>query len=135
MQEWVWEAWQNFCFEFMSTLLNILLRRSRYSSTTYSRLLSWIVAEKNSLLVGGAPISLDYAEFLGTSFAWTFSFVLCLDRFPIFYRYYSQCILEYISFSTHFYYLFSQPDFIKKSLLPFVGTFLDLHVVLLRLGM
>ena len=89
MQEWVWEARQNFCFEFMSTLLNILLRRSRYSSTTYSRSLSWIIAEKNSLLVGGAPISLDYAEFLGTSFAWTFSFVLCLDRFPILYQYYS----------------------------------------------
>ena len=89
MQEWVWEARQNFCFEFMSTPLNILLRRSRYSSTTYSRLLSWINAEKNSLLVGGAPILLDYAEFLGTSFAWTFSFVLCLDRFPILYRYYS----------------------------------------------
>ena len=94
MQEWVWEARQNFCFEFMSTLLNILLRRSRYSSTTYSRLLSWINAEKNSLLVGGAPISLDYAEFLGTSFAWTFSFVLCLDRFPILYRYYSDVFLS-----------------------------------------
>ena len=37
----------------------------------------------------GAPISLDYAEFLGTSLTWTFSFVLCLDRFPILYRYYS----------------------------------------------
>ena len=57
MQEWVWEARQNFCFEFMATLFNILLRRSTYSSTTYSRLLSWIDAEKNSLLVGGAPVS------------------------------------------------------------------------------
>ena len=115
----------------MSTLLNILLRRSRYSSTTYSRLLSWINAEKDSLLVGGAPISLDYAEFLGTSFAWTFSFVLCLDRFPILYR----CILEYISFSTYFYYLFSQPDFNKKSLLLLLATLLNMPVILLKLGM
>ena len=87
--------------------------------------------KKNPFLVGGAPVSLDYAEFLGASFAWTFSFVLCLDRFPISCR----CILEYISVSTYFYYIFSQPDFNKKSLLPLVATCLDLHVVLLRLGM
>ena len=90
-----------------------------------------LMQKKNSLLGEGSPISLDYAKFLGTSFAWTFSFVLCLDCFPILCR----CIFEYISFSTYFYYLFSQPDFNQKSLLPLVATFLDLHVVLLRLGM
>ena len=101
MQEWVWEARQNFCFEFMSTLLNILLRRSRYSSTTYSRLLSWINAEKNSLLVGGAPISLDYAEFwvpvsLGLS-------VLCFAS--IAFQYYSDIIPMYFG-DISFFYLF-----------------------------
>ena len=87
--------------------------------------------QKKPLLVGGAPVSLDYAEFLGTTSVWTFSFVLCLDRFPIL----CQCFLEYIFFSAYFYYFFSQPDFNKKSLLRLVAIYLDLHVVLLRLGM
>ena len=107
MQEWVWEARQNFYFEFMSTLLNILLRRSRYSSTTHSRLLSWINAEKNSLLVGGAHISLDYAEFLDTSFAWTFSFVLCVDRFLILYRYCSDVFWSISLFHLFLLYVFA----------------------------
>ena len=102
-----------------------------YSSTTFSRLLSLIDAEKKKLPVVGAPVSLDYADFMGTSFVRTFSFVLCLDRFPILCR----CILEYICFSTYFNYLFSQPGFNKKSLLRLVATFLDLHVVLRTLGM
>ena len=74
MQEWVWEAWQGFFLKFMSILLNIWPRCSGYSSATYARLLSWIDPEKKTFEVGGAPVSLDYAKFLGCHFRLDFHF-------------------------------------------------------------
>ena len=97
MQEWVSVARQGF-------FLNLCRPYLIYSSSVPSILLQLILdyfrglMEKKPFLVGGAPVSLDYAEFLGTSFGWTFSFVLYLDRFTILCR----CFSEYISFATYF---------------------------------
>ena len=103
MQKWVWEARQGFFFKFMSILLNIWPRCSGYSSATYARLLSWIDPENKTFEVGGAPVSLDCAKFLGCHFRLDFQFfLLCLDRFTILGRYFS----EYVSFATCFYHFF-----------------------------
>ena len=87
----------------MSILLNIWPRCSGYSSSTYARLLSWIDPEKKTFEVGGAPVSLEYAKVLGCHFRLDFQFfLLCLDRFTILGRYFS----EYVSFATCFYHFF-----------------------------
>ena len=94
---------KDFFLKFMSILLNIWLRCSGYFSATYGRLLSWIDPEKKTFEVGGAPVSLDYAKFLGCHFRLDFQFfLLCLDRFTILGRYFS----EYVSFATRFYHFF-----------------------------
>ena len=94
---------KDFLKKFMSILLNIWPRCSGYSSATYARLLSWIDPEKKTFEVGGAPVSLDYAKFLGCHFRLDFQFfLLCLDRFTILGRYFS----EYVSFATCFYHFF-----------------------------
>ena len=68
MQEWVWEARKKFFFKLCRLY-------STYSSGVPGVPLRLILdcffelMQKKILLVGGAPISLDYAEFLGTSFA------------------------------------------------------------------
>ena len=103
----------------MSILLNIWPRCSGYSSATYARLLSWIDPEKKPFEVGGAPVSLDYSKFLGCHFRSDFQFfLLCLDRFTILGRYFS----EYVSFATCFYHFFHS---LKKSLLPLMAIYLD----------
>ena len=118
MQEWVWEARQGFFKKFMSILFNIWPRCSGYSSATYARLLSWIDPEEKTFEVGGAPVSLDYAKFLGCHFRLDFQFfLLCLDRFTILGRYFSEYVSCYLFLS-----FFSQP---KKSLLPLVAIYLD----------
>ena len=86
MQEWVREARQN-------SFLNLYRLYLVYSSGVPRILLQLIpdcfrgLMQKKSLAVGRGAVSLHYAEFLGTSFAWTLNFVLCLDRFPILFRY------------------------------------------------
>ena len=59
---------KDFLKSFMSILLKIWPRCSGYSSATYARLLSWIDPEKKTFEVGGTPVSLDYAKFLGYHF-------------------------------------------------------------------
>ena len=83
--------------------------------------------------MGRAPV-LDYAEFLGTSFAWIS--VLCFAS--IAFQYYADIMRMFFEvhlFFSHFYCLSSQPDFNKKSLLSLVAIYLELHVALVRLAM
>ena len=62
-----------------------------------------LIQKKKTFEVGGAPVSLDYAKFLGCHFRLDFQFfLLCLDRFTILGRYFS----EYVSFATCFYHFF-----------------------------
>ena len=107
--------------KFMSILFNIWLRCSRYSSATYARLLSWIDPEKKTFEVGGAPVSLDYAKFLGCHFRLDFQFFcyasIVLQYWADIFR--SMSLLLLVSI------IFSQPNFNKKSLLHLVAIYLD----------
>ena len=105
----------------MSILFNIWLRCSRYSSATYARLLSWIDPEKKTFEVGGAPVSLDYAKFLGCHFRLDFQFfALPRSFYDIRQIFFGVCLFCYLFLS-----FFSQPNFNKKSLLPLVAIYLD----------
>ena len=110
---------KDFFKKFMSILLNIWPRCSGYSSATYARLLSWIDPEKKTFEVGGAPVSLDNAKFLGCHFRLDFHFFFALPRsfYNIRQIFFGVCLFCYLFLS-----FFSQP---KKSLLPLVAIYLD----------